>query len=392
MMRNYGTPPIALVRGEGCLRVGRRRQRRYLDLLGGIAVSSLGHAHPAVVEAVVAPGRHARAHQQPVPSTSPASRWPSGCGARCPAPTRVFLCQDGATANEAALKLVRKHGQRAAARGGGRVDRGRLPRPHAGRAVRHRQAGQAGAVRAAARRRSRSCPYGDVEALARRRRRRRTAAVILEPVQGEGGVVVPPAGYLAAARAICDDAGALLVVDEVQTGIGRTGEWFIEHRRRASCPTSSRWPRASAAGCRSAPCWRSGRRPTCSCPGDHGSDLRRQPGLVRRRARRARRRSSATACSTHVAARRASAGPARSTRVDHPLLAGAPRRRAVARARARRAGRCRRSRRAARDAGFLVNAVRPDVDPARAAAGAHRGRGRLASSTALPDAAGRAAS
>jgi acetylornithine/N-succinyldiaminopimelate aminotransferase len=221
MMRNYGTPPVALSHGTGA-RVWDVDGREYLDLIGGIAVSSLGHAHPAVVGAVsrqVATLAHSSNLAMHEPGVALAER----LSALVPGGARVFLSQDGATANEAALKIVRKHmqGRRTevvSAEGGfhgrtlGALSVTGTP---AKRAPFEPLPGPVTFVR-----------YADVEAL-RAAVTERTAAVVLEPVQGEGGVVVPPAGYLAAAREICDAAGALLVVDEVQSGIGRAGEWLL---------------------------------------------------------------------------------------------------------------------------------------------------------------------
>ena len=221
MMRNYGTPPVALSHGGGS-RVWDVDGREYLDLVGGIAVSSLGHAHPAVVDAVtrqVATLAHTSNLAMHEPGVALAER----LSALVPGGARVFLCQDGATANEAALKIVRKHmqGRRAevvSTEGGfhGRtLGALSVTGTLAKRAPFEPLPGPVSFV-----------PYGDLEAL-RAAVSTSTAAVILEPVQGEGGVVLPPDGYLAGARAICDDAGALLVVDEVQSGIGRAGEWLM---------------------------------------------------------------------------------------------------------------------------------------------------------------------
>jgi acetylornithine aminotransferase len=221
MMRNYGTPPVALSHGTGA-HVWDVDGREYLDLIGGIAVSSLGHAHPAVVEAVsrqVATLAHSSNLAMHEPGIALAER----LSALVPGGARVFLSQDGATANEAALKIVRKHMQ------------GRRTEVVSTEGGFHGRTLGALSVTGTPAKRAPFEPlpgpvtfvrYADVEAL-RAAVTERTAAVVLEPVQGEGGVVVPPAGYLAAARAICDDAGAMLVVDEVQSGIGRAGEWLL---------------------------------------------------------------------------------------------------------------------------------------------------------------------
>ncbi|MDA8436626.1 MAG: acetylornithine transaminase [Actinomycetales bacterium] len=221
MMRNYGTPPVALSRGSGA-RVWDVDGREYLDLIGGIAVSSLGHAHPAVVEAVsrqVATLAHSSNLAMHEPGVALAER----LSALVPGGARVFLSQDGATANEAALKIVRKHMQ------------GRRTEVVSTEGGFHGRTLGALSVTGTPAKRAPFEPlpgpvtfvrYADVEAL-RAAVTERTAAVVLEPVQGEGGVVVPPAGYLAAVREICDAAGAMLVVDEVQSGIGRAGEWLL---------------------------------------------------------------------------------------------------------------------------------------------------------------------
>jgi len=221
MMRNYGTPPIALARGVGA-HVWDVDGREYLDLVGGIAVSSLGHAHPAIVDAVsrqVATLAHTSNLAMHEPGIALAER----LSALVPGGARVFLCQDGATANEAALKIVRKHMQ-------GR--RSEVVSTEGG--FHGRTLGALSVTGTVAKRAPFEplpgpvtfVPYGDLEAL-RSAVSDSTAAVILEPVQGEGGVVLPPEGYLAGARAICDAAGALLVIDEVQSGIGRSGQWLM---------------------------------------------------------------------------------------------------------------------------------------------------------------------
>ncbi|MDG4824520.1 acetylornithine transaminase [Asanoa sp. WMMD1127] len=217
MMDNYGTPPLALVRGAGAV-VTDEAGRSYVDLLGGIAVNALGHAHPAVVEAVtrqVGTLGHVSNLYVAEPPVALAELLLALAGR----PGRVFFANSGAEANEAAFKLSRLTGRgHVVATVGGFHGRtmGALAltgqpakvdpfRPLPGE-VTH-------------------VPYGDSAALADAVTGD-TAMVILEPIQGENGVVVPPPGYLAAAREITARHGALLVLDEVQTGIGRTGHWF----------------------------------------------------------------------------------------------------------------------------------------------------------------------
>lgn len=227
MQDNYGTPPVTLVAGAGAW-VTDDTGRRYLDLVGGIAVNALGHAHPAVVAAVreqVA----ALGHTSNLAINLPALRLSERLadllrtGGRT---ARVFLCNSGTEANEAAFKLARLTGRTrmVAATGGfhGRTMGALALTGQPGKADPFRPLpGEIAFVR-----------FGDAGALAAAVDGQ-TAAVVLEPIQGEGGVVVPPAGYLAAARRITRDAGALLILDEVQTGIGRTGHWFA-HRDPAA--------------------------------------------------------------------------------------------------------------------------------------------------------------
>lgn len=220
MTDNYGTPKLSLVRGEGA-KVWDADGVEYSDFVGGIAVNALGHAHPAVVEAVtrqIASLGHVSNLYVAEPPVALAERLIQLFGR----PGRVFFCNSGAEANEAAFKIGRLTGRKhmVATVGGfhGRTmgslaltgQPGKqepfLPLPGD---VTHVE-------------------YGDAEAL-RAVVTEETALVIIEPIQGENGVVVPPKGYLEAAREITRATGTLLVLDEVQTGIGRTGHWF-EHQ------------------------------------------------------------------------------------------------------------------------------------------------------------------
>jgi acetylornithine/N-succinyldiaminopimelate aminotransferase len=224
MMLNYGLPPVALARGEGCV-VWDVDGNSYLDLLGGIAVSALGHAHPAIVAAVTEQaGRLAHISNLYLhePQVLLAERLIGLLGVD----GRVFFANSGAEANEAAIKLVRRrqgserpvfvaaersfHGRTMGALSLTGKSSIREPFAPYGLDVRFVPYGDAGALRAA---------VGDD-----------CAVVFLEPGLGEGGVVPAPDGYLRAARAACDNAGALLVLDEIQSGVGRTGAWFAFQR------------------------------------------------------------------------------------------------------------------------------------------------------------------
>lgn len=224
VMGTYGVPKRVLVRGEGC-RVWDEDGRAYLDLLGGIAVNALGHAHPRLVEAV-ATQMATLGHVSNFFTTSVQVRLAErllslvGVGsAGAPVGGAVFFANSGAEANEAAFKIARRTGRRrvVAATGGfhGRT-MGALAltgKP----AITEPYAPLPGDVH--------HVPYGDADALAAAMADD-VAAVVLEPIQGEGGVHVAPPGYLRTARTLTRRHGALLVLDEVQTGVARTGEWF----------------------------------------------------------------------------------------------------------------------------------------------------------------------
>jgi acetylornithine aminotransferase len=219
MMGNYGTPPVALVRGEGA-RVWDDDGREYVDLVGGIAVNVLGHGHPAVVEAVTRQVQ-TLGHTSNLAMHEPGVRLAERLVGLLGLPdARVLFCNSGAEANEAALKISRRL---RAAGGWVAADGAFHGRTMGALAITGQPSKRApfeplpGPVT--------FVPYGDADALAAAVTET-TASVVLEPVMGEVGVVVPPSGYLEAARAACDAHGALLHLDEVQGGIGRAGDWL----------------------------------------------------------------------------------------------------------------------------------------------------------------------
>lgn len=217
MMDNFGTPALTLTRGRGT-RVWDAEGAAYLDFVGGIAVNALGHAHPAVVRAVsgqIAALGHVSNLFIAEPTVRLAERLLRLAGRE----GRVYFSNSGAEANEAAFKIGRLTGRtHMVAAAGGFHGRTMGALALTGQPAKQRPfAPLPGDVD--------HIPYGDTEAL-RRAVTPRTALVVLEPVQGENGVIVPPPGYLRAAREITAAAGALLVLDEIQTGIGRTGHWF----------------------------------------------------------------------------------------------------------------------------------------------------------------------
>ncbi|MFI0466943.1 acetylornithine transaminase [Saccharopolyspora sp. 5N102] len=223
MMDNYGTPKLTLVSGSGA-EVTDADGKTYVDFLSGIAVNALGHAHPAVVQAVseqigkLGHVSNLYVHEQ---GLKLAERLLDLAGAT--GQGRVLFCNSGAEANEAAFKIARLTGRAklVAAHGGfhGRT-MGALALTGQPAKQKPFEPLPPGVVHV---------PYGDVAAL-ESEVDDNTAAVFLEPIQGENGVIVPPEGYLQAAREIATRNGALLVFDEVQTGIGRTGSWFAFQR------------------------------------------------------------------------------------------------------------------------------------------------------------------
>jgi acetylornithine aminotransferase len=225
-MDTYKRWPVELESGRGAV-VYDGEGRPYIDLVGGIAVASVGHCHPAVVDAIARQAArliHVSNLYATRPQVELAERLSALTGGM-----RAFFCNSGAEAIECALKIVRKWGR---TRDKARViaaDGGFHGRTFGALAVTGQPAKQepfapmlAGIDHV---------PYGDPVAL-EDAMGADVAAVVLEPIQGEAGVVVPPLGYLRAARSLCDRHGALLVLDEIQTGLGRTGAWFgYEHER-----------------------------------------------------------------------------------------------------------------------------------------------------------------
>ncbi|MEU4763271.1 acetylornithine transaminase [Actinosynnema sp. NPDC023794] len=223
MMNNYGTPGLTLTRGEGA-HVWDADGNRYLDLLTGIAVNALGHAHPAIVAAVteqIAKIGHTSNLYINEPALKLAERLLDLSGVD--GDGRVLFCNSGAEANEAAFKLSRRTGRtKVVSTDGGFHGRtmGALALTGQPKKREPFEPLVPGVVH---------IPYGDVAAL-EAAVDDETAAFIVEPIQGENGVVVPPEGYLEAARRITAEHGALLVLDEVQTGVGRLGTWFAFHQ------------------------------------------------------------------------------------------------------------------------------------------------------------------
>ncbi|MGE2817591.1 acetylornithine transaminase [Mycobacterium heidelbergense] len=350
MMHNYGTPPVALASGEGAV-VTDVDGKTYLDLLGGIAVNVLGHRHPAIIEAVthqVATLGHTSNLYATEPAIALAEELVGLLGAD--AATRVFFCNSGTEANEMAFKLSRLTGRTklVAAQG---AFHGRTMGSLALTGQPSKQAPFAplpGEVTHVA--------YGSVDALAAAVDDD-TAAVFLEPIMGESGVVVPPEGYLVAAREITNRHGALLVLDEVQTGMGRTGAFFA-HQHDGITPDVVTLAKGLGGGLPIGACLAVGPAAELLTPGLHGSTFGGNPICT----------AAALAVLRVLAAddlvRRAEVlGKTMRhgiERLGHPLIDHA-RGRGLLWGVVLSAPRAKEAEAAARNAGFLVNAAAPDV-------------------------------
>ncbi|TCJ21138.1 acetylornithine transaminase [Nocardioides jejuensis] len=278
VMNTFGTPKLVLIKGQGA-RVWDADGKEYVDLLGGIAVNALGHAHPALVGAVTEQLQtlgHISNFFASAPQVELAERLcrmvePS-VGA---ADTKVFFTNSGAEANEAAFKLTRRTGRThiVATEGafhGRTMGALALTSKEAYRAPFEPLPGDVTFV-----------PYGDAEALAAAVTDA-TAAVIIEPVQGEAGVIIPPADYLAQARHITTAHGALLWLDEIQTGIGRTGTWLAFQNDELcdelpAVPDIVTLAKGLAGGIPIGACVATGAAASLLQPGNHGSTFAGNP-------------------------------------------------------------------------------------------------------------------
>ena len=351
IMPNYGLPPVAISRGAGCL-VWDPDGREYLDLIAGIAVSSLGHAHPAIIEAVsrqvaeVAHTSNLFLHEREIELAERLL-------ALLHADGRVFFANSGTEANEAAIKLVRRcqgpgRPVFVAAEGGfhGRT-MGALALT--GKASIREPFGPFGLT-------VRFVPFGDADALAAAVDAD-VAAVFLEPALGESGVVPAPAGYLRAARAACDRAGALLVVDEIQSAIGRTGAWFA-HQSEGIRPDVLTLAKGLGGGLPIGACIGFGASGTGFAKGDHGSTFGGNP-VSCAAALAVLEVIEADGLLAHVT-RVGGQLVASVEAVRHPLVAGV-RGRGLWLAIVLTTEVAAKVEEAARQAGFLVNAVQPDA-------------------------------
>jgi acetylornithine aminotransferase len=273
IMKTYGRYPIVPVRGEGCV-LWDADGKRYLDFLAGVAVNNLGHCHPKVVQAIqqqAATLIHCSNYYQIPTQIELAELLCSHSFA-----DKAFFCNSGAEANEAAIKLARKysrdsfgperyeiitaadsfHGRTMAtvsATGQEKVQKFFDPLLHGFRHV----------------------PFNDVTAL-KGAVSPNTCAIMLEPIQGEGGVNVPASGYLQAVRELCDAHGLLLILDEVQTGIGRTGKLFA-HEHFGVTPDIMTLAKALAGGAPIGAMLARDKYAAAFTPGTHGSTFGGNP-------------------------------------------------------------------------------------------------------------------
>jgi predicted acetylornithine/succinylornithine family transaminase len=276
LMHNYAEPPVTFVRGDGSILVDTEG-REYLDFLSGLAVTSLGHAHPAVSEAIAVQAR-TLSHVSNLfgntvgPEVAVTLDRLIG-GGTDRAGGQVFFGNSGAEANECALKLARRwagpgrfavvstwdafHGRTLAtlaATGQPEKQTAFLPLPDGFDHV----------------------PFDDLDAMDAACDPKRVAAVLVEPVMGEAGVVVPSSDYLVGLRQLCTDRNILLMVDEVQTGLGRTGRWFGFQHLGVE-PDVVTMAKALGNGMPVGACWARAEVAAAFVPGDHGSTFGGQP-------------------------------------------------------------------------------------------------------------------
>ncbi|MGY4651398.1 acetylornithine transaminase [Mycobacterium sp. URHB0021] len=269
MMNNYGTPPLALASGDGAV-VTDVDGKTYVDLVGGIAVNVLGHRHPAIIEAVTRQ-LNTLGHTSNLYMTEPGIALAEGLVGLLSAdvPARVFFCNSGTEANEVAFKITRLTG--------------RTKLVAAQNAFHGRTMGSLALTGQPSKQEPFAplpgdvvhIPYGDLGAL-ESTVDDQTAAVFLEPIMGEGGVVVPPPGYLVAAREITAAHGALLILDEVQTGVGRTGAFFA-HQHDGITPDVVTLAKGLGGGLPIGACMAIGSAADLLTPGLHGSTFGGNP-------------------------------------------------------------------------------------------------------------------
>jgi predicted acetylornithine/succinylornithine family transaminase len=270
LMNTYPPQPVTFVRGEGSY-LWDDNGRRYLDFLSGLAVTSLGHAHPVVADAI---SRQARTllHVSNLYGTEPAQDVAATLDRLIGGGGRVFFCNSGAEANECAIKLARKwggYGKFGVVSAYGSFHGRTLATLHAtGQPAKHEpfQPLPEG---------FRHVAWNDLDALAAAIDPT-VAAVLLEPIQGEGGVNPASAAYFKGVRQLCDERGLLFMVDEIQTGLGRTGEWFGFQHFDVQ-PDVVTMAKALGNGMPIGACWARDDVASAFKPGDHATTFGGQP-------------------------------------------------------------------------------------------------------------------
>jgi predicted acetylornithine/succinylornithine family transaminase len=276
LMATYTPPPPVFVRGSGT-ELFDEEGRRYLDFIGGLAVVSLGHSHPVVAAAVGAQAS-TLSHVSNLYRNALAPEVATTLdrligGGTTPAGGQVFFANSGAEANECAIKLARRwagpgragivtalgsfHGRTLATLAATGQPEKHVPFEPIPAGFTH-------------------VPFDDLEAMEGALDAAPSAAVLLEPIQGEGGVVVPSSDYLAGVRRLCDERGVLLIADEIQTGLGRTGWWFAFQAQDLQ-PDIVTMAKALGNGMPAGACWARAEVAAAFGPGDHGSTFGGQP-------------------------------------------------------------------------------------------------------------------
>jgi predicted acetylornithine/succinylornithine family transaminase len=273
-MPTYPPAPVTFVRGEGS-RLYDTEGRSYLDFVSGVAVTSLGHAHPAVADAIAGQAR-TLLHVSNLYGTTVGPEVAATLDRLLGGGGQVFFCNSGAEANECAIKLARKWART--------VETGRYVVITANRSFHGRTLATLHATGQPAKHEAfqplpagfRHVAYGDLDALAAASAAPDVAAVLLEAVQGEGGVWPAPPGYLEGVRRLCDERDVLLMMDEVQTGLGRTGRWFgFQHA--GIRPDVVTMAKALGNGVPIGACWARTEVASAFVPGDHATTLGGQP-------------------------------------------------------------------------------------------------------------------
>ncbi|WIM68767.1 acetylornithine transaminase [Corynebacterium breve] len=271
LMNTYGTPPVELVSGSGAL-VTDDEGKEYIDLLAGIAVNALGHGHPAIVDAVtaqIAELGHVSNLFASKPVVQVASELRKRFGDES---ARVFFCNSGGEANEAAFKLARLSGRKrvlAAEHGFHGRTMGSLSltgQPDKRKPFEPMVPGVE------------FYPYGDIDFITKQVQTNPddVAGIFLEPIQGETGVIPAPEGFLTQVRELCDKHGILMIVDEVQTGIGRTGDFFA-HQYEGVVPDIITMAKGLGGGLPIGACLARGKSAELFGPGSHGTTFGGNP-------------------------------------------------------------------------------------------------------------------